>query len=271
MSWRIGILIALVSAVCLTVESQVSPLGNPVQMLPTQQLPSPTLDCLPAKKQARLITVKVLSDQLLGSGVLIHREDQTYQVITNAHVLQAGKAPYFIQTPNDGKIHPATPIATTTKLQGNDLALLQFEAPNLNYSVAKLAEKPIVRELVIAAGFPLENNTAEFKNQGNFVIKRGQIEWVLKKPLEGGYKIGYTNDIQKGMSGGPLLNCTGEVVSINGIHADPVWGDPYVFQDGSYPVNADRERMSQYSWGIPIQTVVQLFPQLLMVQKPSKI
>lgn len=106
MSWRIGILIALVSAVCLTVESQVSPLGSPVQMPPTQQLPSPTLDCLPAKKQARLITVKVLSDQLLGSGVLIHREDQTYQVITNAHVLQAGKAPILFKLPMMAKFIP---------------------------------------------------------------------------------------------------------------------------------------------------------------------
>jgi hypothetical protein len=47
-------------------------------------------------------------------------------------------------------------------------------------------------------------------------------------------------------------------VGINGLHANPIWGDPYVFEDGSYPTDAQREQISQYSWGIPLETVKQL-------------
>ena len=78
--------------------------------------------------------------------------------------------------------------------------------------------------------------------------------------MEGGYQIGYTNDIEKGMSGGPLLNARGEVVGVNGVHAYPLWGDPYQYKDGSEPNAALREQMSKYSWGIPIDTFKQLAP-----------
>ncbi|QEI44135.1 hypothetical protein BMF77_04766 [Dolichospermum sp. UHCC 0315A] len=33
---------------------------------------------------------------------------------------------------------------------------------------------------------------------------------VLEKALERGYQIGYTNKLEKGMSGGPLLNENGQ-------------------------------------------------------------
>lgn len=81
---------------------------------------------------------------------------------------------------------------------------------------------------------------------------------MLEKPLEEGYQIGYTNDIEKGMSGGPVLNRAGEVVAVNGMHAYPLWGDPYVFKDGSHPEQSLKQQMVRYSWSIPIQTFVRL-------------
>lgn len=274
MSWRMGILaiVAMAGSASLAVRGQVLPLGTKVQVPSTQKLPAWIVNLCPGQQQARFITVKVLTspiinrDRLLGSGVLVYRKNSTYRVITNNHVLQAGKAPYFIETP-DGKIHPATSLVAKPKLQGNDLALLEFEARNLNYRVAELAEKTPVGEFVMAAGFPLNDSAGKAQAGRGFVIKNGQIKWVLDKALEGGYRIGYTNDVQKGMSGGPVLNCAGGVVGINGLHANPIWGDPYIFQDGSSPTNAQREKMSQYSWGIPVRTAIQLFPQISMRQK----
>lgn len=241
------------------------------------------------EQEARLITVKILSspreigynnsssrsnnrsldsdNRSLGSGILFYKKNQknknqknknrltsTYVVITNNHVLQAGEAPYFIQTP-DGKIHPANLGVTKKQLRGNDLALLKFVSES-EYKTATMSnQQPAKGDSVIAAGFPLKNSQSQ---SGGFVIKPGKIELLLNKALEGGYQIGFTNDVEKGMSGGPLLNSAGELIGINGLHANPIWGDPYVFADGSYPTNAQREKISQYSWGIPLETVKRL-------------
>lgn len=76
--------------------------------------------------------------------------------------------------------------------------------------------------------------------------------------FRGGYKIGYTNDIRKGMSGGPLLNEKKEIVGINGRHKYPAWGNPYIFEDGTTASPEKKEEMSQYSWAIPTQTFLRL-------------
>jgi S1-C subfamily serine protease len=214
------------------------------------------------EQAARLITVRILSspkqkrDRSLGSGVLFYQDKltSTYGVITNNHVLQAGEAPYFIQTP-DGKTHRANSVVRKKQLRGNDLALLEFVADSEYKITTKSNQQAAIGDGVIAAGFPLKNSQSKYRG---FVIKPGNIELVLDKALEGGYRIGSTNDVEKGMSGGPLLNRAGELVGINGLHANPIWGDPYVFEDGSYPTDAQREQISQYSWGIPLETVKQL-------------
>lgn len=226
------------------------------------------------EQEARLITVKILSspremgsnnrlldskNRPLGSGILFYKNNKnnltsTYGVITNNHVLQAGEAPYFIQTP-DGKIQRANLVVRKKQLRGNDLALLEFVSESEYKMATKSNQQPTKGDSVIAAGFPLKNSQSK---SGGFVIKAGKIELVLDKALEGGYRIGSTNDIEKGMSGGPLLNSAGELIGINGLHANPIWGDPYVFEDGSYPTDAQREQISQYSWGIPLETVKRL-------------
>lgn len=212
---------------------------------------------------AESITVRVLSGNLLGSGVLIHKQGSVYKVLTNAHVLRSGKPPYEIQTP-DGRLYTAdlsndVETGYLRSLQGNDLALLQFRSPNATYAVASLGSTSTLRvgNEVFAAGFPFD---LEGNQDLGFVFRTGQVSLVLKKALAGGYRVGYTNDIQKGMSGGPLLNRVGKVVAINGMHAEPLWGDPYVYQDGTEPEPPLRKQMSQYSWGIPIETFVRFNP-----------
>lgn len=242
-NWRTLLLVVCVGGLSIVLPTQVSQIKALIGQAPIQ------LSSTQLTQRARSITVKVISGGFLGSGVLMYKRDAVYTVLTNDHVLKAGNPPYQIQT-SDGKIYEAKKIDPSKPLQGNDLGILEFTAPDTDYKIAKLGKTPIPETYVRAAGFP-------FSRQGfkdDFVMLPGEVKWVLDKALEGGYKIGYSNEVEKGMSGGPLINLAGELVGINGIHAHPIWGNPYLFQDGSEPSESEREKMSEYSWGIPVET-----------------
>ena len=209
------------------------------------------------RDRARLITVKVLSGDSWGSGILIQQQGQLYTVLTNEHVLQTGNE-YRIQTP-DGRVHLASRYQVVS-LNGNDLALLQFRSTDAVYTVALLgrAVTLAIGDEVLAAGFPFETDVSQ---PTGFKCTDGQVSLVTEKALDGGYQVGYTNAVEKGMSGGPVLNLQGEVVAINGMHPYPLWGDPYIFKDGSKPGESMHELMIKSSWAIPIETFVQLAPK----------
>ena len=214
---------------------------------------------------AGAITVKVLSTDDLGTGILIKKQGEVYTAITNAHVVRAGDPPYRLQT-QDGQIYPAWLLHT--KFKPNDLALLQFRT-RTTYSVALLGSSFNLAEGqdVFAAGYAFADD-AQPKNKKQkqlkgFAFKSGKITLVLDKALEGGYQVGYTNDIEKGMSGGPLLNRWGEVVGINGKHAYPLWDAPSVFQDGSFACDRLHKLINRTSWAVPIETLVASSPDLL--------
>ncbi|WGV28058.1 serine protease [Halotia branconii] len=211
---------------------------------PTSQLSEEQL-----KRLAQSITVKILSGENSGSGIVLKKNNQVYTVITNQHILESGTTAK-IQT-EDGKIYAAS-LVKGVNFQGKDLALLQFRA-SANYTVAPLGNLATVavNEPIYAAGFP---------SQG-FIFKTGRVLLIPKQAFKEGYQIGYSNEIEKGMSGGPILNRRGQIIGINGIHAYPLWGNPYVYEDGSRPTEALQDLMSRYSWGIPIQTLARLAPQ----------
>jgi len=217
------------------------------------QQPSSQLSPEKLKKLAQSITVKVLSGNNAGSGILLKKKGQIYTILTNQHILRPGKS-IKIQT-SDGKIYPGN-IVKGINFQGKDLVQLQFRAQG-NYQVASLGSLATVavNENIYAAGFPLEAESSQ--NQG-FAFTTGQVLWIPKRAFKEGYQIGYSNEVEKGMSGGSILNRRGQVIGINGIHAFPLWGDPYVYEDGSRPTAAERDLMSRYSWGIPILTATSL-------------
>lgn len=210
------------------------------------------------RDRAQSITIKVLAGQSWGSGILIQKQGQVYTVLTNEHVLRLGST-YRIQTP-DGKIYPASK-ETSAHFDDNDLALLRFPSAN-SYNIANLATGGESANLHIgdemfAGGFPAVGNGEGM----GFVFTTGQVSYLLPKAFIGGYQVGYSNDIVKGMSGGPVLNRYGEVVAINGKHKYPLWGNTYIFKDGTTPVVQARQQMDSSSWAVPVQTFLQLAPQ----------
>jgi tetratricopeptide (TPR) repeat protein/S1-C subfamily serine protease len=219
---------------------------------------------------ARSITVKVLSGENRGSGILIRKQDGVYTVLTNQHVIENG-LPYQIQTA-DGKIFQAKTV-TGVNFDSNDMALLQFSASQ-NYAVASLGNLNTVDvgSPVYVAGFPLEPDSLD---ANGFVFQIGKISFVLPKPLEEGYRIGYTTNVEKGMSGGPIFNSQGQVIGINGIFAQALsFSYPYIYEDGTRPNDDLEARMRRSSWGVPVDKLAQLAPQfvsgdMLAVEKPS--
>ncbi|MBD2677310.1 MULTISPECIES: serine protease [Nostoc] len=219
---------------------------------------------------AQAITVKVLSSNKGGSGVLISKQGKTYTILTNAHVISS-KRTHSIQT-FDGKTHTATIISRGNSLTGNDLALLQFESQE-NYQIVSLASTSNLSENqeVLAAGFPDDSK--------ELVITNGKISLLSEQPLIGGYQIGYTNEIRQGMSGGALLNQEGKLIGINGLTNNAILNEAYSYQDGTRPSAEQIQKFKQFSFAVPIQTLAKVAPNLAIIppewhnqqqaQKPS--
>lgn len=216
------------------------------------------------QKLAQSITVKIISGDKGGSGILIQNEGQLYTVITSRHVLEISK-PHVIYTP-DGRSYPGE-LLKNVNYDNKDLVVLQFRATG-NYTIASLGNSSTLKEgdEVFAAGFPFEDNSSASRQ---LTATRGRVSLLLERSLKGGYRIGYTNEIEKGMSGGPVLNNEGKVIGVNGIHAQPLWGDPYMYEDGSVPNDALRERMKRSSWGVPIETLAQFDPPIISPENPQ--
>jgi len=202
---------------------------------------------------AQKITVKVITEEAGGSGIIIKKTNNSYFVLTNNHVLQ-NSSKYKIKT-QDGQIHSAE-IVKKIGFSKNDLALLQFSSKS-NYKVATLAKSTNIEvgDSIIAVGYPFQEDRSKLEKL-KFTI--GKISIVNEKILDGGYQIGYTNEVEKGMSGGAVINFRGEVIGINGMHAYPIFGDPYIYTDNTKPCKPMHELMVESSWAIPIETFKKL-------------
>lgn len=249
MNWRKFTLIACVGCLCITLLTWAVNVSS--TKLAKRQLSVTELSIKQLEKQGQAITVKIISQDLLGSGILLKRQGDFYTVLTNAHVLRVDNPPYRIQT-NDNRIWLAD-VPSSIRFGQNDLALLQFRSTGIIYTVASFGSSPAVGDEVFAAGFPyVEGETGK----KGFAFTTGKISLTLHKALDGGYQFGYTNDIKNGMSGGPLLNRRGEVVGVNGLHAYPLWDAPSVFADGSEADPALHQKITRLSWAVPIETVI---------------
>lgn len=226
------------------------------------------------------ITVRIFNQDFLGSGFIVQHNNQEYLVVTNQHVLRAGEPPYTIETV-DGSTYRGEIIAEANTFKDQyDLAVLRFKA-DTNYQTAKIGNSLNleVGESVFAAGFPYQESssakTAGVLAQSNLfapqklTLKPGRVAIVLNQALDEGYQIGYTNDVKKGMSGGPLLNSQGEVIGVNGKHAYPLWESPEIYQDGSELCPALQELINRSSLAIPIEKTVKVTTQLKPVKPPE--
>ncbi|MBD2140296.1 tetratricopeptide repeat protein [Anabaena sp. FACHB-1250] len=234
----------------------------PATQVTAQETTKKVLSSAQLQDLAKSITVKILTKNGSASGTLIAKNGNNYTILTNDHVINPGES-YRIQAP-DGKIYPATVIKEKPpSIKNQDAALFQFLS-TVEYTIATLGTSaPIaVNQKIVAAGFV--NDSAKL------VFTEGQISLLPDKSFQRGYRIGYNNKIQPGMSGGPILNYQGEVIGINAVHAYPISDKIYTYIDNSKPSAAERQQMRQYSWGLPIYSVAKIVPEFV-AKSPIKI
>ncbi len=218
------------------------------------------------QQHLRSISIKILAHgETIGSGVLLAKQQHVYTVITNAHVIQSASVPFQLQT-HDGQVYAAALITPPTG-QNRDLSILRFQSPDRTYLTAKLATAlPKTGDRVWSSGFPLVGvgeASAGRENRSNDTstqiwepnIVSGQIVQILPIPIAGGYSIGSDRSIEKGMSGGPMIDRSGKLIGINGVHAHPLWDSPEILEDGSTVSDVLQEQIKNSNWAIPIEFV----------------
>ena len=155
-----------------------------------------------------------------GTGFFVSEDGM---VLTNAHVVSDKEAEYTVLT-NDGKKYPAKVLATDTF---RDLAIIKIEREKKVDDQGKLTSEPFpavkfgdsnklqIGQTVVAIG----NALGEFRNTISVGVISGLGRTVT---ASGGGMVETQEDviqtdaaINKGNSGGPLLNLKGEVIGVN--------------------------------------------------------
>ena len=148
-----------------------------------------------------------------GSGIIIKRNGNTYTVLTARHVFTDAQAKYEIVTPDDKRY--LLNYSSVKKLPNIDLAVVEFTSSQ-TYRVAKMGNSDLATEgkAAYVAGFPHPSSS---RNTSIYNFTDGRITANASKPInDDGYSLVYSNNTEKGMSGGPVLNENGEVVGIHG-------------------------------------------------------
>lgn len=219
---------------------------------------------VPVPEIARQVTVRILTRPGVGAGVIVARRGQTYTVLTCEHVVADSRDNSYTVLTADGRSHTA--VWRREAIFGDaDLALVQFTSSQ-SYRVAVMGDVSAlsIGDTVYASGFPnwhwINKNVIEdTRNWGMraFRVTTGTVGMLPTQSLLRGYRIGYTNDVENGMSGGPVLDSKGQLIGINGRLKYPLQGiDVYRFADGTVPSQEHFQQMEALSWAIPIDEEV---------------
>lgn len=208
---------------------------------------------------AKQVSVRIFANSDTGSGAIIERRGQTYTVITCAHVVASAEVNKYKILTADGKTHWGQWLRTV-KFADADLAIVQFSSDRIYQKVAIAdSEAVAIGDSVYAAGFPNwhwanSDTVRETSDWGTkaFRLTNGKVAMLPEKSLQEGYQLGYTNQVEEGMSGGPVLNQAGQLIAINGRLKYPLQGiSAYVFADGTMPSQELFQKMEALSWAVP--------------------
>ncbi|MFO7731219.1 MAG: Do family serine endopeptidase [Spirochaetia bacterium] len=172
--------------------------------------------------------------QGLGSGVIVRNEGNKYYILTNDHVV--GEADEIIAVLNDGKEYTATLVGKDPR---KDLALVMFESEQGNIPIAELGDSDDtqVGDWVLAVGSPfgfVSSVTAGIVSAKGRSGPQGNISDFIQTDAA----------INRGNSGGALVNIHGEVVGINTWIAAPTGGS--IGLGFSIPINNAKKTIDDF-------------------------
>lgn len=143
--------------------------------------------------------------QGLGSGVVVRRDGDTYYVLSNGHVI--GNADAITVTLDDGSEYPGTIVGTDDR---KDLALLSFiSEKDIPVAVLGDSDELQVGDWVLAIGSPFGFQSTVTAGIVSAVGRRGGPDGNISDFIQ------TDAAINRGNSGGALVNLHGEVVGIN--------------------------------------------------------
>ncbi|MFA7566846.1 MAG: Do family serine endopeptidase [Alkalispirochaeta sp.] len=143
--------------------------------------------------------------QGLGSGVIVRRDGKRYFVLTNDHVI--GNASAITVTLDDGSEYEAAIVGQDSR---KDLAMISFDS-GTEYPVARLGDSDTLQvgDWVLAIGSPYGFQSTVTAGIVSALGRRGGPAGNISDFIQ------TDAAINRGNSGGALVNLDGEVVGIN--------------------------------------------------------
>ena len=214
-----------------------------------------------AAVQRQLVSVLIREEGggQLGSGVLVGSAPGGYWVATNRHVVQEHSIICVVTADRKaagGVVWPRIKVATNDSL---DLALIwlarKSKDPLLVASLRQKQTDPRLMTLVLATGYPTPLQPQP--DGPPYTENSGLLVPLLESPLQGGFDLSYTADVDKGMSGGGIFEGV-ELIGINGTHANPLWPGQWNRQDGKSIDDSLQQKLELVSLGISVSKIFSL-------------
>ena len=221
-----------------------------------QQQPSKLVISAATQRQSVTVLLREPAGNQLGSGVLVGSAAGGHWVVTNRHVVQQQKTVCVVGA--DRKVTEALvlPSRKDKRAQALDLALVWLPRSGKDaLMVAPLAAQRLDAgqlPLVIATGYPTPLQASP--DGPPYSESDGLLLPMHQRPLEGGFDLAYTAVLQKGMSGGGVFN-GGELIGINGAHANPLWPGQWRDQRGKAVDEKLNSKLELVSLGISADVI----------------
>lgn len=208
-----------------------------------------------AQRQSVTVLLREAAGNQLGSGVLVGGAPGGLWVVTNRHVVQLQKLVCVVGADRKATAALVLPARKGKRAQELDLALLWLPRTSKEpLMVAALSPQGVDAQLpqVSATGYPTPLQPSP--DGSPYTENEGLLLPLLKTPLEGGFDLAYTATVQKGMSGGGVF-IGGELIGINGAHANPLWPGQWRDQRGKAVDEQLNSKLELVSLGISAEAI----------------